>query len=121
MKRYILIITIFSLGIFMFSLVISGCSFGSNFDLKNKNPADKLEEAKTKAQDSVCLANRKSIQTALMSYSVEYGELPRNLDQLVPDLLPKIPECPENGSYSFKSTQQDNRPVVRCSVHGITQ
>ena len=75
-----------------------------------------VSKARSRAVETVCMANELQIQTAKKMYSQKHnGETPASLDDLVSDgELPMKLMCPGHGEYHIGS--KDENPT--CSVHG---
>lgn len=53
---------------------------------------------------TACHSNLKNIGTALEMYSTDWsGHYPRNLQQLVPNYIKELPECPSAGYMSYRA------------------
>lgn len=53
---------------------------------------------------TACKSNLKNIGTALEMYSTDWhGHYPRNLNQLVPNYLRELPDCPSAGRMTYRA------------------
>ena len=53
---------------------------------------------------TACKSNLKNIGTGLEMYSTDYsGRYPRNLNQLTPNYLKTLPECPQAGYVTYRA------------------
>lgn len=60
---------------------------------------------------SYCRSNIKNIASALEMYSSEHdGQYPRNLQQLTPEYLRSLPECPVAERNTYRATFGPNAP-----------
>ena len=62
-------------------------------------------------QLTACKSNLKNIGTALEMYSTDFaGKYPRNIDQLRPNYLKTIPECPAADRTTYRVSFGRNAP-----------
>lgn len=60
--------------------------------------------ARKQGQLSDCKSQFKNIGVALEMYSTVWGgHYPRNLNQLIPKYLPRLPECPAAGRMTYRA------------------
>ena len=65
-----------------------------------------------------CYAHLKALAAAIESYELRHGKMaPRQLQMLVPEYLPEIPECPasQRNSYPCGYTASGSRWTIMCS------
>ncbi|MEW6280071.1 MAG: prepilin-type N-terminal cleavage/methylation domain-containing protein [Candidatus Eremiobacterota bacterium] len=61
-------------------------------------------KARAQAQLSGCKSNLKNIGTALEMYSTDFGgHYPPSLDELEPNYMKEIPDCPSFGDDTYKA------------------
>jgi hypothetical protein len=60
-----------------------------------------------------CQDNLRMIDAAIYSYNAEHGVFPESIDELVPNYLKEVPECPYGGYYYIDTSQTPPRAV--CS------
>lgn len=73
--------------------------------------------ARGQGQLTACKSNQKNIATACEMWSTDNnGRYPKNLDQLTPNYLKYIPECPKAGkpTYNFTSTTAPDGYALFC-------
>jgi competence protein ComGC len=70
--------------------------------------------SREQSQISVCRGNLRSIDSAVVRYSVEYNSYPADIGQLVPTYIKDQPRCPAGGVYSLDNTEIP--PRARCSM-----
>ena len=58
-----------------------------------------LNKAGAKAMRGACIANLRQIDGATTLYATNEGADPTGIADLVPDYIPRTPECPAGGSY----------------------
>lgn len=55
------------------------------------------------AQKKACAANERTLEGAVAMYqAANGGEMPDNLDELVPDFIEAVPTCPVDDSSSYE-------------------
>jgi general secretion pathway protein G len=67
--------------------------------------------AKTNAMKYTCIGNLRQIDSAKAVWAVDYSEDPE-MEDLVPDYIRRIPECPAGGSYTIGTVAGE----ASCSV-----
>ncbi len=70
--------------------------------------------AREQSQRSVCMGNLRSIDSAVVRYSVENDSYPDQVDLLVPTYIMDTPRCPAGGVYSLDNGTTP--PQARCSA-----
>ena len=65
------------------------------------------------AKQKACAANERTLEGAVAMYqAANGGEMPDNLDALVPDFIEAIPKCPVDGTSSY--TLDPDNGTVSC-------
>lgn len=62
-------------------------------------------------QQSLCTRNVRALAAAMEAYSRDYGELPLNQYQVVPEYLERVPICPSAERTTYRTTF---RPPADC-------
>ncbi len=68
--------------------------------------------ARARGALTACKSNLKNIGTAMEMYSTDHsGKYPASMNQLTPNYLKTIPECPQNGANAYKMWVGANAPM----------
>ncbi len=81
----------------------------------------KFVDAHKKAQENVCLTNRRLIERTEDLYFIQEGKHSASVQELVDvGYLDSLPQCPCGGVYLWVPYQEDNPQynVLICSMHG---
>ncbi len=76
--------------------------------------------ARGNAADKVCRANVRVLKSAVGVYNARNGSYPTSIEELVPEFVSRVPQCPEVGtpdSYTFIGGG-DAPPTISCAFHG---
>ena len=79
--------------------------------------APSLVHTRSNAQTSVCVANLRHIEGAIVMYETANRSRPSALTDLVPAYIKSMPTCPATGTYTLPTTDT-GRPT--CTVSGHT-
>ncbi len=75
--------------------------------------------ARAKASDTTCLANRTVVSKADLAYYLQNGGWSATIQSLVGSWIKTEPACPEGGVYAWIDTPTAEQPMrtLGCSVH----
>ena len=57
----------------------------------------------------------RSVDSAIESYNALKDAYPKNMQQMVGEMLKKVPVCPAGGKYIWVDGQP---PTIKCTIHG---
>lgn len=92
-----------------FSLLFVGCGEKS----EKSTPQKAIEHVEEKSTTTSREANLSAIDAAIQRYTMEEGEPPQSLEQLVPNYLRSVPQDPEGKTYAIEEENGQARAVVR--------
>jgi hypothetical protein len=71
-------------------------------------------EATGAREENVCRQNQDLIHNAALMFTIDSGDAPTKIDDLVPSYRSELPVCLSGGSYEY----QADSSTVSCSIHG---
>ncbi|MDD5448522.1 MAG: hypothetical protein PHO53_05090 [Actinomycetota bacterium] len=92
-----------------FSLLFVGCGEKS----EKSAPQKAIEHVEEKSTTASRGANLSAIDAAIQRYTMQEGEPPEDIEQLVPNYLRSVPQDPEGKTYYIEEEDGQARAAVR--------
>jgi hypothetical protein len=81
---------------------------------------DSIKLAQESPEEKYCGHYLRILYIAILRYTDDFGEAPKDIQSLVPKYIDKIPTCPGGGSYSIVEGKNGEPPYAVCSAgHSI--
>ena len=71
--------------------------------------------SRTSPQGRTCLANMRTVDSAIEAYNALKDAYPKSMQQMVGAMLKKVPVCPAGGKYVWVDGKP---PTIKCTIHG---